>query len=63
MEEDQHEFWEILTKDREEFREIFIRDHEEHRKQIAQMMQILKRMVRKKGIVDNDNSVDTVVLT
>ena len=63
MEENQHDFQEMLIKEREELWEILIRDHEEHCEQMSQMMQILKRMARDKAIVDNDNFVSLVVLT
>ena len=52
MEENQCEFWERLTKDQEELRE-----------QMSLMMQILKRMARDKGIVEEDNTISTVPKT
>ena len=51
MEENQCECWERLVKEQEGLHE-----------QMSQMMQILKRMARDKGIVDEDNIVSNVAM-
>ena len=49
-----------MEKSQQELQEILVRDHEEHRKQMAQMMQ---RIARKKGTVDDVGSVNTTTQT
>ena len=42
---------------------MLVRDHEEHHEQMAQMMQIIMRIARKKGTVNDANFVNTVART
>ena len=54
---------EQMEKSQQELREILIRDCEEYRKQMAQMMQIVMRIAREKGTVDDVGSMNTVART
>ena len=57
------ELREILAEDKKELREILARDREEHQEQMAQIMQVIMKMAREKGTVDDIGSMDTTALT
>ena len=54
---------EQMEKNQQELQKILARDREEHRKQMAQMMQVIMRLSREKGVVDDAGSVNIAVRT
>ena len=44
---------EKMEKSQLELREILVRDRKEHHKQMAQMMQVIMRLPRKKGVIND----------
>ena len=52
---------EKMKKSQQEIQEILPRDIEEHREQMAQVMQVIMRLSREKGVVDDADSVNTVI--
>ena len=54
---------EQMEKSQQEFREILARDREKHREQMAQMMQVIMRMVWEKGTSDDAGSMNIATRT
>ena len=54
---------EPMEKSHQELQEILKRDRKEHREQMAQMMEVIMRLSRGKGIVDDASLVNTIART